>query len=453
MPTPVSGSTGGPQEPHRPVDSSPVPQEEGVASEQSNQPAFGGLSGRPNIAVRSRSEPDSASSVSSFAAHGHPDSARGAQRGGPGQPGTEAFVRRPVQPDGSFIAGGPLVLGPEKHNAVVGEATEAGTMLTEDGRELPAHEAMAMSLGVGQGHWPFYLAVDGAQEGGATSLAQRWATISGSEVIVQNPAITRDKGGRTIIEGRGPLHRFSPMPFETSPVHLAIENGQLVVPLEEGNRPAEPQEHLRELLGSGGEGAVFRMGANFAAKIFFPDVNTLELMERGRRVLDRRASEGFRVEKKLSDPQLLPSGLAMQYLELGSASHRDILVPVRSADEATGTLRMTGPFKINHARAEALGEHTIAELDKMRELLETHRPFHHDPEFNDPEIMFDLNGLPYFSDPVQDIEPGYPDFAPPTPEDLHEEMLQVVAQLREIALTNVSARRLSTTPSKVEGEN
>lgn len=452
MTTPVSGSGSGPQEPieSRPRTDQPAAQQEGAASEAPTQPALGGLRSRPDTPAQSRGTPVSSPEGTPLAAHAHPDLARNVQRDGPRLLREEELRWKTSQPAGSFIAGEPLVLRPTGYNAVVGAATEEGMIFSVDGEELTVYEAMTMSLGIGDGSTPFYLVVEGAAEGGVASLAQRWATISGSEVIAREPIFTLDDKRQVVIKGQGPLHRFSPIPFETPPARLAIENGELVEILETGHRATEPLAHLREKLGSGGEGTVFRMGEDLAAKIFVPDVNAPELIERGRRVLDRRASEGFRVQKKLSDPQHLPSGLVMQYLELGSASHQDILVPVDSKDKATGKLRMTGLFTINHARAEVLDEHTIVELDKMRELLETHRPFHHDPEFNDPEIMFDRNGLPYFSDPVQDILPGYDDFPPPAPDDLHEEMLQVIAQLREVAQTNVSARRLSATSPETE---
>jgi len=123
-------------------------------------------------------------------------------------------------------------------------------------------------------------------------------------------------------------------------------------------------------------------------------------------VLDRRAQEGFRVEKKLSDAQTLPSGLVIQYQYLAIGNHSEIL-----------------------ERGQMLGERTIAELRRMRGLLETHRPFHNDPEFNDPEIMFDRDELPYFSDPVQDIEP---DLTPP-PDLLHDETQRIISALLELA--------------------
>jgi hypothetical protein len=151
---------------------------------------------------------------------------------------------------------------------------------------------------------------------------------------------------------------------------------------------------------------VHRLGENLAANIFFPDVDAFALVERGTRVLARRAQEGFRVEKKLGDARQLPSGLVIQYKALVAGNHRDILV-----------------------RGQALREHTVAELEKMRRLIETHRPFHDDPEFNDPEIMFDRDELPYLSDPVRDI---VPELTPP-PNVLHEAMLTIIATLLQLA--------------------
>jgi len=427
---PVSDSQGSPHEPRRERDEGA--RQQGGAKARPKQPAFEELDIRPD------------------APPSRPANARTA-RDGPELP-SEAAKKRDASaneaselrwiaadPTQSFIAGEPgnvVVVGPEGYNTVVGVATEAGTVLTGDGRALSVHEAIAMSLAFGDGSAPFYLSIDGAEDGGAASLGQRWASISGVDVIVRTPTVKRDTTGRTVIEGKGPLHRFSPKPFEARPARLRIENGKLVTLGHTGNRAALPRAHLREKLGSGGEGAVFRLGENLAAKLFFPDVDALGLIARGRRVLERRAGEGFRVANDLGAARRSSGGLVVQYLELGAASDKDILIPAASEHEAVGRLPIHGYFSIDRARAQILGARTVVELDKMRELLETHRPFHRDREFNDPEIMFDRDGLPYLSDPVQDTQE---DFPTPEPDALHAETLQVIAQLRKVAQANATA--------------
>ncbi len=430
---PVSDSQGSPQEPRR--ERGQGARQQGGAKARPNQPAFEELDSRADIPP------------SGLAPHPGPAGARTA-RDRPDLPSmaprrrdASANETRDLRwvradPTQSFIAGEPgqvIVVGPDGYNTVVGEATEAGTVVAADGRELSVHEAIAMSLALGKGTAPFYLAVDGAEEGGAASLAQRWASISGVDVIVRTPMVKRDPKGRTVIEGTGPLRRFSPRPFEAHPARLGIESGKLVTLEGAGNRSALPRAHLREKLGSGGEGAVFRLGENLAAKIFFPDVDAFGLISRGRRVLDRRAGEGFRVANDLGAPRRSSGGLVFQYLELGAASDRDILTTAASAHEADGRLPVHGYFSIDHARAQTLGARTVVELDKMAELLEIQRPFHRDREFNDPEIMFDRDGLPYLSDPVQDMQP---DFPAPEPDALHAETLQVITVLRKVAQAN-----------------
>jgi len=382
MSIPISGSEPGTPRPARPDEPSVEQTGEAAASERAKQPAFGPLGHRA----------------------GGPAPLRG--QSGPAQ-GIDAdgFALKPRVPAGSFMAGNPLVLSPDGYVSVVGQATQRGTMLTEDERELSVHEAIAMSPSTDTIN-RFYLAVDGAADGGAASLGQRWATITGGPVVVQRPVVSRGDHGRLIVKGTGPVRRFLPIPLATTPARLAIDNGELVECLETGSRPAAPLAHMREQLGSGEEGAVFRLGENLAAKLYFHDVDALGLIERGRRVLDRRAQEGFRVDKKLIEPQVLPSGLVVEYKELAIGNHQDMLT-----------------------RGQPLGERTIAELHIMRELLETHRPFHSDPEFNDPEIMFDCDALPYLSDPVQDIEPH---LIPP-PDLLHRQTLGIITALLELA--------------------
>lgn len=427
---PVSDSQSSPQEPRREHDHEA--QRHGHAKQRPKQPAFEESNSRPDMPL-SRPTPRLGPSGARTARDGPDLASMAPERRDASANEPRALRWVAADPTQSFIAGergNVVVIGPEGYNTVVGAATEAGTVLTGDGRDLSVHEAIAMSLAFGNGTAAFYLAVDGAQDGGAASLAQRWASISGVDVIVRTPTVKRDPKGRTVIEGKGPLHRFSPKPFEARPVLLAIEHGALVTRENAGNRTVLPRAHLREKLGSGGEGAVFRLGENLAAKMFFPDVDALGLIARGKRVLERRAAEGFRVARDLAPPRRSPGGLVVQYLELGAASDRDILTTAASAHEADGRLPIHGYFSIDHARAQTLGAHTIAELDKMRELLEVHRPFHRDREFNDPEIMFDRDGLPYLSDPVQDMQT---DFPAPEPDALHAEALQVIAVLRKVA--------------------
>lgn len=431
MSTPVSGAGNVPPEPPQNPPSPAVEPENGAATEPPNQPAFRRLpSGKPP-----RAASGGASGAPRRALPGPPEGMPRAQSGVPAPssfsggagvaPGRSPW--RTVVPTCSFIGGIERVRGPEGYNVVVGSVTENGMMLMDDGREIGVHEAMAMPLAMGWAtdHFdrdaPFYLAIGGPGEAGVAEFAQRWATISGKEVIVQDTRVTRDAEGRSTAHGVGPLGRFLPAPLSRPITALRVENGEMVEVLDTGNRAVDPLEYLGERVGSDAFGAEYRFGENFVAKIYSPDVNARLSIERGGRVLDRLAAQGFRVETRLGGPKELPSGFILRYLPLGSGSADDFI-----------------------ARGDTLSERAVDELRTMRDLIVKNRPFHADRECIDPEISFDRHGLPYIriGDSVDDTTRG----RVVSPDVPHGKMLGTISKLLELASSKAAQARVEIEP-------
>ncbi|CAN7559128.1 hypothetical protein LJR230_003914 [Trinickia sp. LjRoot230] len=354
----------------------------------------------------------------------------------------------PELPTASFMAGPPgmfSVRGPDGYSTVIGAAGDDATLLDRDGNAISIHEAIVASLGLADRHKPFYLVVDGAVEGGPASLAQRWATITGREVLVQEPVIARGPNGQRIIRGDGPIRRFVPRRAEQTPAlaNAEMRDGEIVTVDADGTaRAVRPESLLGEVLGWGEEGVVFRLAGRWAAKVFFDDVDAPALLARGKRVLERRREEGFPVQAYYGPPRRLQSGLVAQYLDLWEGTDKDVLVFAESDETAHGRLAGGARFALDHSRTTSFNERTIEDLDKIRELIELRRPFHNDPEFNDPELGYDADGRVYLCDPVVDYEAT--DLPPREPDMLEGQILQVIAQLREIASVNLVAKRLGS---------
>jgi hypothetical protein len=433
MPSPISGSTGGEFEqhalpPHEGKAAPITPPGEGRQLSQHAQPALGGLTSRSSGGSARTNEPANDNS-------------------GAPEEGLRYHVAAPIV---SFLAGQNVtqparVVAPEGFAAIVGEGLPDGTMLTGGLERLTVQEVVTHAIANASVELerpselaqPFYLAIQGGQR----SVGQRWADVTRQDVAVQLPLVSRyGHGNRPIVKAdaaNSGLQWFEPGSTETA--NVVFEDGRLLLTGVDGTtRVVSPRRHLGELLFWRTEGAFFRLGDKWAAKMFFPDLDAFASLKQGKKTLEPLASRGLPVQAALAEPERLPSGLIVQYFELPAATDLDIL-PMAEGSENDGQLILRGAHRIDYSRALMLNEQTITELDTMARIIRSDSPFADKNGYAAPiTIGFDDTGLPYFCDPMLMPDAGYRKL---NADITKEGTLQLIGQLRAVATQNIARRR------------
>lgn len=397
-----------------------------------------------------------------------------------GSTGTRFYYREAL-PQVSFVAGQnetqPIrVISPHGFAPIVGEAAGDGTIFTGDMSRLTIQEVVTMAIANASVSpherprdlkQPFFLAI----QDGEVSVGQQWANVTGNYVVVQQPFVTHDRHkertnvtdqnaavqppivptgrqmGRTMVrvdEKNPQVHWFEPGQTEVS-ANLAFENGRLELTGDDGKkRVASPRRHLGELLFWRMEGTVFRLGAKWGAKMYFPDVDALAWIEHGKKALEPLVSAGLPVQMPIAEPEYLPSGLVAQYFESPAATDEDILPSVKENEmedrlKKEGLLKLHGPYRIDYSKALMLNDQTITELDQMDRLVRSNRPFHDKNGYTGPvTIGFDEMGRPYFCDPMLGEEGEHRRL---TADERHDGTVLLIRQLRAVAVESVATQR------------